>query len=197
VDAAVVSKVRGIVKSIGVSAGRTAEPGTPLATILVPERGYSVSITVTAEQAKKVTVGDEAEVVTGWWYSGDITARLSSIRPDPNAPNTSRILNFDIRGEVEDGTQISLSIGQKSQNYDIIVPNSAVRSDTNGDFVLIVVAKNSPLGNRYVATRVDVQVLAKDDLNTAVSGGVANGDFVITTSTRPLESGMLVRLAEG
>ena len=197
VDAAVVSKVSGVVKSLGVSAGNTAEPGTPLATILVPDRGYAVSITVTADQAKKVTVGDSAEVTTGWWGGGDITARLVSIRPDPSAPNQNRILVFDVGGEVEDGTQLSLSIGQKSQNYDIVVPSSAVRSDANGDFVLIVVAKSSPLGNRYVATRVDVRVLGADDLNTAVSGGVANGDFVITTSTRPLESGMQVRLAEG
>ncbi len=197
VDAAVVSKVSGVVKSLSVSAGNMAEPGTPLATILVPDRGYAVSITVTADQAKKVTVGDSAEVTTGGWGSSDITAQLVSIRPDPSAPNQKRILVFDIGGEVEDGTQLSLSIGQKSRNYDIVVPNSAVRSDANGDFVLIVVAKSSPLGNRYVATRVDVQVLEVDDLNTAVSGGVANGDFVITNSTRPLESGMQVRLAEG
>jgi multidrug resistance efflux pump len=197
VDAAVVSKVNGVVKSLGVSAGNTTEPGTPLATILVPDRGYAVSITVTADQAKKVTVGDSAEVTTGWWGGSDITARLASIRPDPSAPNQNRILVFDIGGEVEDGTQLSLSVGQKSKNYDIVVPNSAVRSDTNGDFVLVVVAKSSPLGNRYIATRADVQVLGADDLSTAVSGGVANGDFVITTSTRPLESGMQVRLAEG
>jgi hypothetical protein len=76
------------------------------------------------------------------------------------------------------------------------VPNSAVREDSNGSFVLVVIAKSSPLGNRYVAKRADVQVLAADDTNSAVSGGVSSSDFVISNSTKPIESGMQVRLAE-
>ena len=75
------------------------------------------------------------------------------------------------------------------------MPNSAVRSDSNGSFVLAVVVKSSPLGNRYTATRVDVKVLASDDTMSAVSG-LSQGDFVITTSTKPIEAGTLVRLAE-
>ena len=69
------------------------------------------------------------------------------------------------------------------------------RSDANGSFVLVVVAKSSPLGNRYVATRADIQVLASDDTTSAVSG-LANGDFVITTSTEPIEAGKQVRLVD-
>ena len=45
------------------------------------------------------------------------------------------------------------------------------------------------------ATRVDVQVLASDDKSSAVSG-IGSGEFVITTSTKPIEAGTQVRLAE-
>ena len=76
------------------------------------------------------------------------------------------------------------------------MPNSAIRSDSNGSFVLAVVTKSTPLSNRYIATRIDVQVLASDDVNTAVSGGLTAGDFVITTSTKPIEAGTQVRLAD-
>ena len=62
--------------------------------------------------------------------------------------------------------------------------------------MLAVVAKPSPLGNRYIATRVDVTVIASDDTNSAVSGSLSNSDFVITTSTRPVEAGMQVRMAD-
>ena len=57
------------------------------------------------------------------------------------------------------GQSLNVSVGQKSANYDLIVPNSAIREDSNGKFILIVESKSSPLGNRYVATRVDVEVL--------------------------------------
>ena len=86
-------------------------------------------------------------------------------------------------------------MGSKGQQYDLLVPNSSIREDNNGKFVLTVVAKSSPLGNRYTATRVDVKVLASDDTMSAVSG-LSQGDFVITTSTKPIEAGTLVRLAE-
>ena len=56
-------------------------------------------------------------------------------------------------------------------------------------------SRSTPLGNRYTATRVDVQVLAEDDTNAAVSGLAAN-DYVITTSSKPLDAGTLVRMVE-
>ena len=86
-------------------------------------------------------------------------------------------------------------MGQKSANYDVIIPSSAIRSDTNGSFVLKIEAKNSPLGNRYIARRVAVEVLASDDSNSAVTADLSYGDYVITTSSAPVKSGDQVRLA--
>ena len=56
-------------------------------------------------------------------------------------------------------------------------------------------SKNTPLGNRYTATRAEVQVLAEDDTSVAVSG-LANNDYVITTSSKPLDAGSQVRMVE-
>lgn len=191
------AEVDGVIKTVGVTAGDTTDPNTAMATIEVPDRGYSVTLTVTRDQAKKVSVGDSADISAGWWGSNALAGKLVNIKTDPQAPNQNKILVFEVTGDVESGTQVSVSIGQKSQSYEVIVPKSAVREDSNGNFVLVVVAKNSPLGNRYVATRADVQVLAEDDTNCAVSGGVYSGDYVITTATKPIESGMQVRLADG
>ena len=86
-------------------------------------------------------------------------------------------------------------LAEYEKRGDLIVPNSAIREDSNGKFILIVESKSSPLGNRYVATRVDVEVLASDDTQSAVSGALYGYEFVITTSTQPVEAGKLVRLA--
>ena len=56
-------------------------------------------------------------------------------------------------------------------------------------------SKNSPLGNRYLARRVPVEVLASDDTNSALSGDLGYGDYVITTSSSPLKNGELIRLS--
>lgn len=195
----IVSDVNGVVKEINVSAGSNTDPNNAVMTIEVPDRGYQVTMSVTNEQAQKVVIGDSAEISTGYWGGSDMQARLVGIRSDTQNTQggNNKLLVFDVTGSsVESGTQASISIGQRSQNYETIVPNSAVRSDANGSFVLMVVAKSSPLGNRFVATRVDVTVLAKDDVNTAVSGGISAYDMVLTTATKPVEDGMLVRLPD-
>ena len=193
-DVVITSPVRGIVKQINISPGNQTQPGSPLAVIEVLDRGYTLSFPVTLDQSRKVSLGDIADV--DWWYWGEIMVILSSIRNDPQNPATSRILEFDVSGDVQSGTQLSLSLGERSANYDVIVPNSALRSDTNGDFVLVVLSRSSPLGNRYVATRVDVNILASDDTNSAVTGGLSGWDFVITTSNKPIEPGMQVRFVD-
>ena len=194
----IVSEVNGVVKEINVTAGNNTDPATAVMTIEVPDRGYTVSMNVTNEQAQKVTIGDTAEISTGYWGSSGLSGKLVGIRNNTSAGQSGgKQLVFDVTGsDITSGTQVSVSIGQRSQNYDTIVPNSALRSDSNGSFVLVIVAKSSPLGNRFVATRVDVTELAKDDVNTAVAGGLSAYDMVLTTATKPVEDGMLVRLPD-
>lgn len=194
----IVSEVNGVVKEINVTAGNNTDPATAVMTIEVPDRGYTVSMNVTNEQAQKVSIGDTAEISTGYWGSSGLSGKLVGIRNNTSAGQSGgKQLVFDVTGsDITSGTQVSVSIGQRSQNYDTIVPNSALRSDSNGSFVLVIVAKSSPLGNRFVATRVDVTELAKDDVNTAVSGGLSAYDMVLTTATKPVEDGMLVRLPD-
>lgn len=192
--AEVTAKVSGIISAINVTAGSSSSADQALATITVADRGYVIKVPVTVEQARQVHIGDTAEVTN--YYSGDIKATLENIVVDPESGGKGKLLVFRITGEgVEAGSKLTLSIGQKSANYDCLIPKSAIRSDSNGSFVLVVTAKSSPLGNRYIATRADIQVLAEDDTKAAVSG-LAYGDFVITTSTKPLEAGAMVRLVE-
>ena len=193
--AIVESKVNGVVAAVNISAGNTAEKDAVLLTIEVPDMGYGINLSVTTAQSKKLALGDIAEI-TNYYAAEPITATLVAIKSDPQNPTTNKILNFKLQGEVESGSQLSLSIGERGGNYETIVPNSTIRSDNNGKFVLAVIAKNSPLGNRYIAQRIDVKVMATDDVNSAVSGGLTTSDFVITTSTKPIEPGMQVRLAD-
>lgn len=186
------AKVGGVIASIEVTAGNSIGPDAPLAKLNVADRGYTIKISVTAEQAKRVKVGDKADVVNYW--GGNVEAVLENIARDPNTSGNN-LLVFKLTGDVDPNTNLTLSIGQKSASYDALVPNSAVRTDNNGTFVLALTSKSTPLSTRYTATRVPVQVLAQDDTMSAVSG-IGAGEFVITTSTKPIEAGTQVKLAD-
>lgn len=194
VGAEITAPVGGKIISLGFVAGEEAAKEAVAATIEMSEKGYAMSITVTAEQARKVKSGDTAEVQYFW--GGDANVTLQSIKPDEKNPSKSKILNFSVTGDVTPGQTLQIAMGSKGQMYDYIVPNSSVREDNNGKFVLAVVAKSSPLGNRYTAERVAVEVLASDDTKSAVSGGFTGGEMIISTSSKPIEAGMQVRFAE-
>ncbi len=195
VNATVTADISGTVSQINVRAGGTTSAAEPVAVLQPEGAGHTLSFSVTNEQAKRLSVGDKADLVNAWRYD-DVEVTLASIKPDKTEPGQKKLLTFTVTGDVVAGQTFSVSVGQKSANYDLIVPNSAIREDSNGKFILIVESKPSPLGNRYVATRVDIEVLASDDAQSAISGGLYGYEYVITTSNKPVEAGKLVRLAD-
>lgn len=188
------SEYSGIVSSISAKIGEETVPDVPVAVIDIAEEGYTVELTVEAEKTKKIKKGIEAEVVNNW--NGDITAVLTDIKNDTKANSKNKILKFSVTGDVSTGTMIDLSIPCGSGSYDTIVPKSAVYKDSKGSFVLIVNSKSSPLGNRYYAKRVDVEVLASDEISSAVQGAISSGDYVITTASKPIKPNEQVRMKD-
>lgn len=197
VGSEVVAPISGTIIAVNITSGKdTPGKGMALFTMQPEGDGYSLSFTVTNEQARRLSVGDVAEPVNAWRYD-DMEIVLESIRPDKTNPSQNKLLVFSVSGDnVVANQSLNVSVGQKSATYDMVVPNSAIREDNNGKFVLIVESKSSPIGTRYTATRVDVQVVASDDTKSAITGALYGYEFVITTSTKPVEAGQQVRLSE-
>ena len=164
-------------------------------TITGTDGGYVATITVTTEQARRIKIGDPADIDESWYYS-DISAVVSAIRNNSENPGQSKLVDIKLNGDVAEGTSLNFAIGGKNNTYNFIVPNSAVREDKNGKFILIIRQKSSPLGNRYFAKRVDVELSASDDVNSAVTGELEGYEYVITTSTKAIKAGDQVRLTE-
>ncbi|MDD6876389.1 MAG: hypothetical protein PUD44_01185, partial [Clostridiaceae bacterium] len=196
--ATVTSQYSGIVSSLSAVAGDTISTGSTVAVVEVVEKGYSMEFPVTNDQAKLIKVGDQASI-NSWWYS-DVTVTVAQMKNDPANPGKGRIVVCDVRSDSEGGVTVgqslSIVLGERGATYEIVVPNSAIREDSNGKFVLVVESKSSPLGNRYIATRADITVVASDDNSSAIQGALYGNEFVITTSTKPIEAGQQVRLVE-
>lgn len=189
----ITAPVSGVVSNITITKGQTVAAEETLMTITGKDNGYTATITVTSEQAKRVKTGDTADINESWYYS-DIAATVTAIRNDKENPGKSKLIDLKVTGDVTEGTTLNFAIGDKSKTYDMIVPNGAVREDNNGKFILIIREKSSPLGNRYFAKRIDVDVTASDDVNSAVTGELEGYEYVITTSTKAIKAGDQVRL---
>ena len=194
-DINVYAKVSGTVSSVSFSSGDKVTKDDVMCTIEVPDMGYTMEATVTKDQASRLKVGDVGEQNNYYWNKS-VTGTITSIKADPKAPQEKRIVTFELEGDVTSGQELTLSVGSRTATYDYIVPKSAVKSDNNGNFVLVIDSKNNALGNRYFARRVNVEILAEDDSYRAISGDIGYGDFIITTSSTKVNSGDQVRLAD-
>lgn len=190
----VTAPIAGRIVSVNYVPGSTVTSGDTVASIEIADQGYVCEITMSAEEARKIQVGTPCTIVNNWWYS-NIEASVTQIRPDPQSQGKNRIVVIEVNGDVSEGQSIKFSIGDKSQTYDTVLPNSAIREDNNGKFVLVVESKNSALGVKYTAKRVDIEVIASDDTKSAVSG-LYGSEFVITDSEIPVADKQRVRLAE-
>ncbi|MCM1529113.1 MAG: hypothetical protein NC093_03855 [Alistipes sp.] len=184
----------GIVSSINFRVGDETVPDMDIMTIDIAEEGYTVEITVDGEKTKKVKKGVAAEIVNNW--SGNVEAVLTEIKNDTVPNSKNRILVFSVTGDIDSGTYVDLSIPCGSGSYDTIVPKSAVYSDNQGSFVLVVESKSSPLGNRYYARRVPVEVIVSDEMSSAVQGSFSSGDYIITASSKPVKPNDQVRMKD-
>ena len=201
ISSEVLAPFAGTIVTVPISSGNptTTTPengsGYTIATMQKDGKGYTMSFSVTNEQARKISVGDPCTLVNSWRYD-DMTVTVSAIKNDTSSQGKNKLIVCDVEGEyITPGQSVSVSVGEKSANYDLIVPNSSIREDNNGKFILIVESKSTPLGNRYTATRVDIEVLAADDTQSAISGALYGWEYVITTATAPVEAGQQVRLA--
>lgn len=191
----IVAPVTGTVTGIAHVAGETIMAGETVAVMQAEGKGHTLSFSVTKKQAATLSVGDKGEVSNSWYYS-DVVATLLSIKPDPADPTNNKKLTFNLEGDVTAGQSLTLAVGQRSANYDYTVPNNAIREDKDGKFVLVLEQKPSPLGSRYYAVRRNVEVLASDDHRSAINGEIYAYEYVVTTSTKPIQEGQQVRLID-
>ena len=196
VGASVKAPVAGTISSIAKVAGESVSPDETIAVIQVDGKDMTTSFSVTNDKAQKLKVGDAAKPQNVWQFGDDFKATLTSIKNDKTDPAGKKLLTFKIESkDVTPGQTISLQIGERAVEYDLVVPNSAIKTDSNGKFILVVTSKSSPLGNRYRASRVDVTVKAQDDNNSAIAANVEGDEYVLTTATTLVNPGDQVRLA--
>ncbi len=184
----------------GIISGITAKPGdkvnseSALASIQLADSGYEMSCSIDKKDAMKLKVGNEAKPENVW--EDDVTGVVRSIKADTSDPNQKSIVKFNIKGSVQAGQTLQLAVGDKAGKYDTVVPNNAIKEDSNGKFVYVVNVKATPLGNRYIVEKVKVDVIASDINSAAIQGEVNEYANIVTNSSKPLDNGQQVRLSE-
>ena len=81
-------------------------------TIQPENKAYVLQFSVTENQAKKVRVGDTAEILNNW-YGNDVSAVVSAIRKDPQNRSNSIII-CEMKGDVSVGDSYTRLSGSRA-----------------------------------------------------------------------------------
>lgn len=184
--AGVTADFDGIVTEIPVSSGTAAAEGTPLITLASADN-MCVEVLVSKYNLENLKTGQEAVVsFQDQEYQGTISyiskiaqttesgSAMVMVKIHIDRPDDRLILGLDAKVTIRLGTA----------EHVLIVPISAVNSDTTGDFVYTV--------EEGVVVRKDVTTGMASAGEMEIKSGILKGDKVITTVDSGIVEGMAV-----
>lgn len=192
----------GVIRSprAGTVTGLSVEVGSPTpegTAVLLAESGQSTVFTaqVPVKQQKYVTPGTAASLKLSGGKEPLTGLTVDTVGQSAGDPE---LLDVTIRlpkDAMEIGETAELEILNKSQEYPICVPLSALRGETGAYFLLVPDEEQGILGTELVARRVDVTVLEKNDSYAALDSSLFFSDQKFLTSTsKPVGAGDRIRL---
>lgn len=173
-------------------------PETAAVTIAVQEGGAQLSAVIGEDEAEHVSVGAPATVKkNGKIYEGFV---VTSLQQQDDGYKMTVCADESIQESAEVfavGERAEIVFTQKSENYQTVVPLTALHSDKQGDYLFVLTEKETVLGTQLYAMRIDVRVLEKNMEDAAVESGILNRDTaIIADSTQYIREGSRVRLRE-
>ena len=146
--------------------------------------------TVKTEYDSLLNVGDAMEVYAG---NDTVVGEIAECSYDSGAGELTLMIKLP-QGQYDYGTEAYFSFGVQSESYDLCVPNTALFQDAKGAYyVLAVEERNSILGNRLIAVRKEVDLLAQDNDYSAVKGEITRNDKVVYSWDREVYGDCPVR----
>ncbi len=172
--------------------------------------GWKLKGYADAKDKEKLKAGAEAEIRLG--AGKKKTVRIESIAAERAAGSgngagesgsASQSLQFCWYARLpentaaENGNAFTWNVNSSSdQEYEQLIPLTALREDSTGAYCLILSEEKNMLGRVQTARRIPVTVLEKDAQKAAVTSTLQGTDQIIVSSEKYVEEGDRVRIKE-
>lgn len=173
--------------------GRTSDSAVMLlADDSVPCRFKTV---ISQEQKKYVGLNDQVALKL------DGSSREKDATVDYLAENSSVPGSYDIYIDLPEGTGVpgmsgTMSRSESGEKYPVCVTPQAVHKVDVQSYVYVVKERDGILGKEYYAEQMKVRILDENDSWVAVEGALDQESVIITSSTKEVGNGDVVRLEE-
>ncbi len=183
----------------GLVVEHTLVPGKTLSgeeSVSLSTKALALRLTLTKDEAEHVAVGDSVSL---YLDGRKLSEKLAVDSVEPAADEHVIVL---CAGEPPENASVgkaqSCAIEKTSGKQNLRVPLSALMQDGSGQtYVLTVGERQGILGTEYVAERMNVTLLQKDNRYAGVDGQLSPSAVLIVSSTKPVEEGDRVVVADG
>lgn len=193
----------GIITALNCQKGSALDPSRPLYTMSIPAGGFKLKVAIDSTKANYLMPGDEAEVSTnslnGEKVKGKIVAITAPPADKPSENNASKkeiVIDLQLKTLVG-GEYADIYLKKGTKDYEMLLPNEAVRKEKNNYFVMVIKENEGPLGREYHIQKIKIFCDDSDASHTAVSGGLIFSDKVVFSSDKPLSEGDRVKITKG
>lgn len=184
----VTAQSEGILEAVGAQEGALTTGSEQI--ILETESTEACGI-LPQEQTAVAEAGDEIQIrPLGETHSLPVNIERFGKDQDGNS-----VWYGKVEGGYRAGTTFSYEYSESSkQDYDNLIPLSALHEEQGMTYVLTAEVRAGILGENYVAVKVPVTVLEKDDENAAIQTSLSKEAQIITQSGKYVKEGDRVRL---
>lgn len=171
--------------------------------ISIGNGGWKLRGEIRKEDENKVRMG--TKVMAQFAFGGKTQTKIESVeteagRTDEEGELQSRLFWYAALPEEykaeEAGTFTWKTQVESEEEYDQVIPMSALREDVEGAYCLIITETEQMLGTLKTAKRVPVNVLEKDGKKAAITSELRKEDQIIIFSEKFVAGGDRVRISE-
>ncbi len=188
----IISAVKGgTIDEIFVKTGEKTSGGNVIS-LIAEDSEYYFKAETDKEKTKYIKPGDSAEITLEGDKIPIKNAEIKWVKFSSENETAEITVKIPEDAKVYNGMSASIKHVSITAEYERIIPVSAVRSSTGGDYVLAVKEVNTVMGNENAAYRVNIEVLDEDGKNAAVAG--LSDEDIIVSSNKPIEESDRVRV---
>jgi RND family efflux transporter MFP subunit len=188
----ITSPISGMVGSVNVSLGDTANPQSPAA-IVTTTQNLELSVMVPEADVSYIQEGTKVNVTVSAAAAKPYVAIVRTIArvADPLKRNYEvRISLANLDGKIKSGMYAEVQIDTMSKKDTLVVPIAAVLSRSGSNILFTVDSKKR-------AKSIDVKTGIKNDHYIEITSGIKEGQTVITKGNTLVSEGTLVRTVSG
>lgn len=150
---------------------------------------------LTKEQKSYVNLGDDVKLELGG--SRKIDVKVDYLQENESMPGTyTAIVKLPEETGVP-GLSGKLTCSKTGEKQPACIPLSALHSENGRYFVYVVNEREGILGTEYYVEEITISVVDKNDRLAAIEGAVSDESLILESSTKEVQKGTVVRLADG